>query len=73
MLELLYHKRNPLIMTLIDGSIFLKILRLPRARVLEEKVIFAQVLNDEIIINAKNTIFIQMKSFLNYFLSKKFC
>ena len=73
MLELLYHKRNPLITTLVDGSIFLKILRLPREKALEGKANFAQVLNNEIIISTKNTIFIQMKSFLNYFLSKKFC
>ena len=38
--EPLYHKCNPLTMTVVDGSIFLNIL----TKMLQEDIIFAQVL-----------------------------
>ena len=54
MLELLYHNRNPLIMTVVHGSIKKKHLRLSLERkTLEEDVIFARYYNNEIIINNK--------------------
>ena len=51
-LEQLYHKRNPLIKIVVDGSSFLKILRKKlESKALDEDIIFARVLNDEITIN----------------------
>ena len=45
MLELLYHKSVPFIMTAIDGSIFWKYLRLKIDRKTLEDIIFTQVLH----------------------------
>ena len=43
MLELLYHKLNSHIATVVDGSIFKKILRLSLEEKTEEDIIFAWV------------------------------
>ena len=51
MLELLYHKRNPTITVVADGSIFWKILRL------------YLVLTDEIVINIKTPVLYGWKAF----------
>ena len=54
MLELLYHNRNPLITTVVHGSIKKNNLRLSLERkTLEEDIIFAWYYNNEIIINNK--------------------
>ena len=43
MLELLYHKLNSCIATVVDGSILKKILRLSLEEKTEEDIIFARV------------------------------
>ena len=43
MLELLYHKLNSCIVTVVDGIIFKKILRLSLEEKTEEDIIFAWV------------------------------
>ena len=63
MLELLYHNRNPLIMTAVHGSIKKKHLRLSLERKTLEDVIFARYYNNEIIINNKTLFLHEGKDF----------
>ena len=64
MLELLYHKRNPLITTVVHGSIKKNHLRLsPERKTLEEDIIFARYYNNEIIINNKTLFLHEGKDF----------
>ena len=63
MLELLYHKRNPLITTVVHGSIKKNHLRLSPERKTEEDIIFARYYNNEIIINNKTLFLHEGKDF----------
>ena len=54
MLDLLYHKGNPLITAVIDNSIFKKIFKtILERKMLEETLLLLSYCNDEIIINIK--------------------